>query len=282
VPAGKERVYNPSAPSAEPVKKKGLSKLILIAGITIIVAGLGVLGFMFVKPLFSTPVVPEIIPEEIPAVIPEEEITEEESSPVETLTHVSFFSSPADSAVNVSLGELTLGSFKEAVFPVESEEGETATEPLASGSVQELVVSSPDGALVFADFVGITLPDMNAEAMALAFEEDFTLFAYQDGTNRLLGFVAKVNNEAEPEALAGISKALEESPNLVNFYAVDPGTMSAFKEGSVSGDPVRYASFSTAGYAFNYGWFKDASGADYLVGASSYKTITEAIKRAGF
>jgi len=290
----KEKVYDPSAPATAPVKRRNSSKLILVAGIIIIVAGLGALGFMFLKPLFTTPVetTPLVTPEESSAGLLEGETTTsaETETPIKLPVHVSFLTVPADSVMNASIDELTLVSLKEAIFPLETTEEEEGAEvieeepldPLADGAVQELVISLPEALLAFSDFIGVTLPDMNTEAIALAFEDDFTLFIHQDGTNKLLGLIAKVKSEAEPEALAAVSTALEASPNLANFYATDPGAISAFKDGAVSGDPVRYAPFSTAGYAFNYGWFKDAGGADYLVAASSYKTIVEAIERAGF
>jgi len=141
---------------------------------------------------------------------------------------------------------------------------------------------SSSGPVAFSEFLPTMLPDILPEGIAGAFEEDFTLFVHKDGTNDLPGFIAKVKTGTAPETLSAISTALEASPNAGNFYATAPGAKSAFRDGSVNGDPVRYAPFATAGYAFNYGWFKDASGVDYLVVASSYKGISAVVTRAGF
>lgn len=279
-PLGREKVYNPAAAPVVSAKKKGSSKLILIVGIIVIVAGLGALGFMFLKPLLIAPQneIPEIVP---PEELPEEPTPPEEpEAPTEEIpVHASFFVTPADSLGQISMPDVSLTTLKAAIF---APEGGTEKPGLADNAIKEIVVSVADKLLAFPQFISMVLPEMNAEAITPVFEDDFTLFIHKDGTNELLGFIAKVKADADPETLAAISTAFEASPNLHNFYAVAPGTLSAFKDGSVNGDPVRYAPFSTAGYAFNYGWFKDSSGSDYFVAASSYKGITAATVRAGF
>lgn len=273
-PMSGEEFFNPAAVPAASAKKKGSNKIVLIVGIVVIVAGLAVAGFMFAKPLLTAPEIPESIP---PAITPPEEVIPAEEAPAEipSVTHASFFATPADITGELTVETVTLDSLK-ALFP-------TPEEPaLADGSIRELIVSSSSGPVAFSAFLSTMLPDILPEGIAGTFEEDFTLFVHKDGTNDLPGFIAKVKVGTAPETLSAISTALETSPNAGNFYATSPGARAAFRDGAVNGDPIRYAPFATAGYAFNYGWFKDASGADYLVVASSYKGITEAVSRLGF
>ncbi|MFA4999321.1 MAG: hypothetical protein WC519_01165 [Parcubacteria group bacterium] len=273
-PMSGEAFFNPAAP-ATPAKKKEGSKAILIIGIVIIVAGLGVLGYIFGKPLFTTPIQ---TPESLPPAIPPEETIPEELPPEETpAVHSSYFTAAsADMTEEYSVESVTLESLK-ALFPLPKDA--TASD----NAIRELVISSAGIPITFSEFLSVMLPDLNAPGIAATFEDDFTLFVYEDGTNNLSGFIAKVKTDVAPETLASVSSALEASPNLANFYLTDPGTKSAFRDGTVTGGkPVRYAPFSTAGYAWNYGWFKDASDSSYLVVASSYKGITEAVARAGF
>ncbi len=273
-PIGGEEFFNPAAAPAAPPKKKGSNKMILIVAVIAVVVALGIVGFIFVRPLLMAPAP---VLESIPPAIPPEETPPVVEEPVEEtpVAHASFFTTPADEFEELTVETVAMDSLK-TLFP--APQGST----LADGSVREIVVFSAGAPIGFSSFLSTMLPDMLPDGIAGTFEEDFTLFVHRDGTNDLPGFIAKVKAGTAPETLAAISTALEASPNVGNFYAVSPGAKSAFRDGTVNGDPVRYAPFATGGYAFNYGWFKDASGADYLVVASSYKGITEAVKRAGF
>lgn len=273
-PLGGEEFFSPAAAPAAPAKKKGSNKLLPIILIVVLVIGIGVAGWFFAKPLLMSPA-PQI-PEALPPAIPPAEETPSEEPVVETpaVTHVSFFATPADVTDSLAVETVTMESLK-ALFPAP----ETST--LADGAIRELDITSAGAPLKFSEFLPAMLPDILPAGVS-SFEEDFTLFVHKDGTNDLPGFIAKVKADTDPETLSAISAALEASPNAGNFYAVSPGAKSAFRDGAVNGDPVRYAPFATAGYAFNYGWFKDASDSQYLVVASSYKGIVAAVTKAGF
>lgn len=280
------RSFIPASPSGEPVfnpalgaeaKKSASKKAIVIAIVSIVVIGIGALAFFFIKPLLTAPVV---TPPPLPSAI----ITEEEVAPLspelpsvaESVTaHSSFFTVAADIVEPKLVEEVSLDSLKAAFVAPED------AVP-ADASLREIVLSSPSGLLPFSEFISVLLPDMNAEGMKAIFENDFTLFTYRSKLSDLPGFIAKVKPEAVPEVLASVSSAVESSPNLKNLYLSDPGKISAFKSGTINGDPVKYASFASAGLAFDYGWFKNAEEANYLVVSSSFEGMKEAIKRAGF
>ncbi|MFA5052845.1 MAG: hypothetical protein WC565_02205 [Parcubacteria group bacterium] len=239
----------------------------------IILGALGFLGYKFAWPLIVSPV---STPEPLPTPTPPEPEPEPEPTPVTTHSSL-FIVTPADSTEENILETVT-AEFIKALFPA----GETSGVTIGDGMIRELVINTAEGPLTFPSFITAMLSEINAPGIEAAFEDDFTLFVYKDGVNDLPGFIAKVKPEAAASTLDAVSTALEASPNLKNFYLTDPGTISAFRAGTVGVNPIRYATFTTAGYAFNYGWFKNVAGDTYLIAASSYKGITEAAKRAGF
>jgi len=269
------------AAAAAPVKKAGGNKALLILIISIVVIGVAAVGFFLVRPILFAPaptplesLPPAIIPEE--EVLPPSELPEVSETPeVTPIVHSSFFSTPADNIESYTIETVTLTAVKTLFAAPEGS-------ALGDGTMRELIISDASGPISFSAFMGAFFPDMNMEALASAFEDDFTAFVYRDDSSDLPGFIAKVSSEAAAETLSSMSTAIESSSNLGNIYLVDPGTVSTFRDGAVSGNPVRYAPFATAGYAFNYGWLKDDAGADYLMVSSSYQGMTEAVSRAGF
>ena len=259
-----EEVFNPA--TVAPVKKKNSKKAIFIILGIIILATIGITGFMFIRPLLITPVVtPEIIP---PAPIVEE-------APITTApARTSFFITPANFSATWTIVSTELAEIRNALRSPEEEE-------VQDGAITEIIIKQDSNDIVFHNFLTAMLPNKNPAGITASFEDNFTLFVHRSGTNDLPGFIAKGRPEITPETMSSLSTALEASPNLKNFYAVNPGVMSAFRAGSIAGNPIRYASFA-AGFTFNYGWFKDDTGINYLVVASSHRGMTRAIELAGF
>ncbi|MCK9187134.1 MAG: hypothetical protein PHS16_01790 [Candidatus Colwellbacteria bacterium] len=283
-PIGSEKVFNTADASAVSAKKPGSKKALVISLVVFAILGIGAVGFFLVKPLLFSPVEsPESFP---PAIIPEEEVAPPvgEEPPVtgengetaeEAIVHASFFAESADLVEPLTVESITAESIS-ALFP-SSEEAE-----IEEGDIRELVISDNAGPISFSEFLPALLPDMNAEGLKAAFEDDFTLFVYRDDMSDLPGFIAKVSTDTESEILSSVSSAIESSPNLGNMYSSDPGEISSFKDGSVAENPVRYAPFAGAGYAFNYGWFVDDAGTNYLVASASYEGMAVAVEKAGF
>jgi len=267
IPAGAEgeEIFNPAA--VAPVKKNKSKIIFIIFGVIILLAAIGALGFFFVKPLFLTPSTTPI-PAEIVVTVSDVDIPPVELSPA------SLFLSPANFSKTINIDNIELATFRNTFRSPEGIE-------VQDENITELTITRDGNNILFSEFLTTILPDKNAEAIKATFEEKFTLFITRDGENDLPGFIVKARPETTPEALSAFSTALEASPNLKNFYTINPGTMSAFKGGTVQDNSIRYAPFA-AGYAFNYGWFEDTLGADYLVVASSYKGMVRAVELAGF
>ncbi len=259
-----EEVFNPAA--VVPVKPKSNKKILIIIGAIILLALIVAIGFFFIKPLFMTPPADLTY---VPAT-PDTEVEQLQAEP----TRESFFVSPADTERGWNIGNVDIANLRSAFQPL-------AGEAMQDGAMIELNITHNNNPILFSEFLTTMLPDKNIAGIAATFEDDFTLFVYRDGINDLPGFIAKVRATTTPETLATFSSALEASPNLKNFYATDPGVMSAFRAGAIQGDPIKYAPFA-AGYAFNHGWFKDALGANYLVVSSSHKGMVRAIELARF
>lgn len=275
---GSEPAFNPT--TAPKKGGQGANKIIIIGIVAVGLVGVGILGYMLVKPLLvgpdltpivNTPPVEEVLP---PVELPPATTPETELVPAAAV-HTSLFTLAADKVEERVLPTLTIADIKAAFIPAV---GET----IADTSIREVVTKVGTASVTFPEFISTLIPDMNSEAIKTVFVPDFTLFVYKDKTADLPGFIAKVDPAATPDALAAFSTSLEASTGLGVFYPEDPGTIGAFKAGSVNSKPIKYAAFSKAGYAFDYGWFKAADGVQYLVVSSSYAGMKEAVRRAGF
>lgn len=283
------QMFSPSSLTGEPVfdpktaatkKKGGAEKIIIFVVIGLIMVGALAAAFFLLKDLFipvtQTPEAPvenmpfgEVPP---PPAAPEgENLPSATVPPIETV-HASFFTLAADLIEEQTFKEFTVDALK-AVIP--------AKEALADGSIREIVLKTETGFVDFPSFMAVMIPDIVTESVKENFENDFTFFVYRDKGTDLIGFIAKAKPTISVESFAAMG-GIETSNNLHNFYLTDPGTIGVFKEGTVNSQFIRYASFSKAGYAFDYGWLKDTSGNRYFVVSSSYSGIKEAVKRAGF
>lgn len=283
------QVFSPASLAGEPVfdpknapslkKKGGTEKIIIFAIIGVVILGALGAAFFLLKDLFIPPATPtpEAPAETAPEVTPPATLPGGEGLPSATVppaekTHVSFFTLPADAIEEKTLDAFTVDTFK-TVIP--------SAATLADGSLREIVLKDKTGFVPFSTFISTILTQIVPDTMKVTFEDDFTLFSYKDKGVDLIGFIAKAKPDASPDFLAAMSD-IEKSKDLKNLYVSDPGTVGAFKEGTVGTQSIRYASFSKAGYAFDYGWFKDAAGGQYFIVSSSYSGIKEAVKRAGF
>jgi len=277
--AGSEPAFDPN--SAAPKKGgQGTNKIVIIGIVVVGLIGVGILGYMLVKPLLVgsdlTPIVEAPPAEEVtpPTELPPANVPEAEIIPA-TAVHASLFTLAADKVEERVLPALAIADIKASFVPA-------VGEVVADTSIREVVTKVGVTPVTFSEFISTLIPDMNAEAIKTVFVPDFTLFVYKDKAADLPGFIAKVDPAATPEALAAFSTSLEASTGLGVFYPEDPGKIGAFKAGSVNSKPIKYAAFSKAGYAFDYGWFKAADGTQYLVVSSSYAGMKEAVRRAGF
>jgi hypothetical protein len=272
--------FNPNSATAGKKSNKGVEKIIILIVVIVGLVGAGILGYMLIKPLLVTPEpAPVVTPpaeETLPPVeLPPAAPSEEETTIPTVTTHASFFTLPADKVDDRILPALTLADIKTALAA-------TPEEAPADTSLREVTMKVGTNPVGFSDFIATLLPGMNAEAINTVFESDFTAYVYRDKTTDLPGFIAKVKTDATPDSQAAFSASLEASTTLGNLYPEDPGKLGVFKDGTINGKTVKYASFAKAGYAFDYGWFKAADETNYIVVSSSYAGMKEAVRRAGF
>ncbi len=293
-------VFSPEEVAATKVEKpKGnTGKILLIVGSIVLVFGIGIGAyFLFAgKTAPVTPETPEVIAPPVETELPPAEILPPpaETPPVEgaviqetppaiieqpSRSHSSLFVISSDAVEQKVVPTASLEEIKKAFYAVE--EGVSAP---ADGFMKEIVITkSGAGFINFSEFIGAFLPELNQDSIKALFSEDFTAFVHQDRTNPMMGFIASVKTEAAPEAVTAFSSSFEASKNIGNFYAKDPGNPAAtWNGGFVSGKPVQYLAFPKAGYAFDYGWFKDQNGKTYLVVSASYAGMREAVRRAEF
>ncbi|KKU93810.1 MAG: hypothetical protein UY26_C0004G0023 [Candidatus Jorgensenbacteria bacterium GW2011_GWA1_48_13] len=274
---------------AAPKFKKGLFAGLLVL---IIVVGLGAIGYFYVYPTFfggvseiespppaaqepaspQTPT-PPIVPQ-VPVVGGEtttmtstatttEEIT---PSPSQTLLeHKSLFKTAADVSTNITLGIVSISSIKGQL------EFSTAQVPI----LKEIIFKNSDGEILSASGVmGAFLPDVFSATVSADFENDLTLATYTNDKGTWPVIVLKLRSGSSlTEAKTTVQK-IETSANLPNFFITDPGTASAWKNGTTEGVSNRYRTFSLSGAGLNYGWTGDT-----LVISSSYAGFQEALKR---
>jgi hypothetical protein len=80
-----------------------------------------------------------------------------------------------------------------------------------------------------------------------------TVYAYTDGSGAWPGYLATVKDDATADSIKAWFTDLEKTPAKKNFFIVDPGTIGAFKNGTIAGKyPDRYAGGTTAGASFGY------------------------------
>jgi len=120
--------------------------------------------------------------------------------------------------------------------------------------VSELIMSDDAGVTIpFNIFLSSLLTGFDeSQKTSLIFNDDFTAFVFKDSTGSWPGYVATLKPGFVAEDLRSWFSSLEKSP-LNNFFIVEPGTFSPFKDGVVNDKYAdRYAPSSISGISFSY------------------------------
>ncbi|OGG43090.1 hypothetical protein A3G50_02125 [Candidatus Jorgensenbacteria bacterium RIFCSPLOWO2_12_FULL_42_11] len=255
----------PAEGSANP-HKKGLKTSMLISGIVILTAILGigtyylVVKFIKTKEIAPSPIVSAPLSEE--TIVP---IQEKIPSPV---AYVSLFSAPVLREEKI-ISALTLENIKNALMAVAN--------AVPVNNLKEVILRDKNQSLIgFSKFLPVILPELKSEEIAGFFEENFTATVFSDLNGFWPGYVAKLKSTATvSQAQDFIKQNLESSTNLKNIFPEEPGTAAAFKDGLAGSQTIntRYATFSKPGAAFNYGWAND----NFVI-SSSYAGLLEILK----
>lgn len=227
---------------------------------------------------FEVPTVPaadeEVAPEEEeetpPAeeeeTVPEEETQPEEQGEIPAESHVSIFSSPADSTVTKEMASVSLTELKTAL----------EISPTEVPLFREVVLTDTEGNIIRSEeILAVIAPNTFTEAVRGDINSDPTVFTYTDDGGTWMGLALEAKSSADLDSLKSSVSGIESSISEVkNFFLSDPGTETSWKSGASGGVTSRYLSFSEEGASFNYGW----SG-DILLISGSYSTFGKAVSQ---
>jgi len=255
-----------------PVKKsnKGLFTVIIIV---IAVIALAALGYFVIYPIFfASPVTPAPVattPATEPTPTPTPENTPAPAPTVPAPVHISLFTVPADSSLEMST--VTTGATL----------ANTSLNTTAAPAISEITYKDSSGNLMrFSDILRAAtgLDIATSQILATAFNDlTATGLIYVDSNNaKWLGFAAQLASGADTASVgAAFKQTLESVTNYDGFFVSAPGTAQTWKDGQISGvTGNRYLLFSNSGFAVDYGWVGSK-----LVIMTSYNGFKEAARR---
>ncbi|KKU91587.1 MAG: hypothetical protein UY23_C0001G0193 [Candidatus Jorgensenbacteria bacterium GW2011_GWA1_48_11] len=244
----------------------------------IVVAGLGAAGYFFVYPTFfagpktaettlppTTEIPPPTQPEvQNPTPIP----TPETPAAAPTIqNHVSLFKTAADTTADVTLATTDLTSLAAAL-------------PFATADVpilKEVVLrDAQNNILTLSQVINLFFAQDITNDVLNEFNPDLTTFVYTDNAGTWPGLILAPSQNANLTDLqTKLNQELEAGTHLTGLFLSNPGTAgTTWKTGSTNAVSNRYLTFSTVGFALNYGWV----GQNLLI-SSSYNGFKEAINR---
>ncbi|MBI2592850.1 MAG: hypothetical protein HYW37_01650 [Candidatus Colwellbacteria bacterium] len=275
------RPREPAVPGAGPEKPAPTRMILIVGGAVLFLLVAAAVFYFFVRPILSPSA--EILPAEtappaaetpLPVQVPPESETPPAPAalptpPVPVFTHQSLLNPVPKLTETLTLSKLELAELTSAI-------GKATGDTQPAGSVKELVLAN--AALGSGEALGVLLPDLDKNFSDANLEKDFTAFAYYDANGVWPGYVFQLKSGIEAGAAKSAFVGIEASKNWPNFYLVNPGTPAAFKDGApISGNAVRYLSYTKAGASFNYSFL-----GNYLVLSTSYSGFKEAAKLLGF
>ena len=248
----------PLAPDIAPKKKIGTYILFGVFG----VAALFAVGYFLPLLIASRKGVPTAPPN--PASVP---ATTTPAAPAPVEAHVSFFNTPADASLSVTLGG--------AGQPIE--EWVAALKTANANFTEVTLTSKQGGAYGWMDFLSaLGVPTTNSQFFTDNFQPDFTAFVYKDSAGFWPGYVLKLKPGGSPLLLAPQAQKLETDLGLVySFFVQSPGPVGpSFTDAQISANqPVREISFAQKPAVFIYGWVRG----QYLIIGTSEDAVRTAV-----
>lgn len=193
-------------------------------------------------------------------------------TPPVTATHTSLFiNAPAGTTTHT----VTVAS-NGALNPAEIKGAFVSAASTARSGVTEIVFLGVKGEHVsFGNVLLALAPELATNNPSTLLKSDGTIFIYKDTTGAWPGYVSEFAPGVSSDAMTSLSQKLEKI-KLSNFFIVDPGTLSAFKSGTINGVADRYAPGTTAGASFGYLTTKNR-----LLISTSYSGMKEALRLMG-
>ncbi len=264
---GKGPAYQPKKDIPKIKGQTNPKKHILFIGIGVVVVlvAAAAVAYFFILPIFSqkTPVVPPPpVPTEEKAVTEQAATTTTEQATtteaVQSFVHQTFFKGAPEFVKQVPLSKLSVGDLSSAL---ESAIDSSSTKD----SITEVAFTVDEKPLSAQELLSTVLPP---ESINSIFTEDFTAYAYYDGSNVWPGYVFLLNDgEDKAAAEKTVAEWIEKNTNLENLYINAPGARDkdGFRDGSVGAIATRYLPFAEKGASLNYGWLNN-----YLIIGTSF------------
>lgn len=251
-------IANQMLSEEEPAKKshRGIWTLIII----LIIIALGAVGFFVVYPMMSAPTV-----EPTPLAA-----TPEPAAPEPVLKeHSSAFSSSvsAISSVNLKLPAMS----RESIIQGLTDQGSLVGEGLT-----EIVIENEEGQVAFPQLLTTLLPAfLDGSAATTYVTDDFTAYVYKNKDGIWPGYIIPL----KPEGTTTLNQWLAnlEKTDLGALFVTLPGTLGAFKDGTVMGISDRFAPGTTPGASLSY-----AVTATDLHISTSYEGLKAALTALGY
>lgn len=251
-------IANQMLSEEEPAKKshRGVWTLIII----LIFIALAAVGFFVIYPMMSAPTV-----EPTPlAATPEPAIPE----PIKKL-HTSAFGGAMNAIPAVSLNLATLN--REEII-----QGLTSQGSFVGEGLTEVVIENAEGQVAFPQFLAALLPAfLDGSAAGTYTTDDFTAYLYKDKDGIWPGYIIPL----KPEGTTTLNQWLAnfEKTDLGALFVTLPGTLGAFKDGTVMGISDRFAPGTTPGASLSY-----AVTATDLHIATSFEGLKTALTALGY
>ena len=246
VKPGSSIIEEETATAGEKTKAK---KVLLWIVVAVVAAGVGLIAYFFIYPLFFPSQLPP--PPAVTSPTPTTPSTAETPATPELKQHISLLQSPNET-VNKNLSDIELLSITKAL----QEESQTQR-PVEN--LVEIAFSGSNGQIDASVFLPALLPELPASLLQPIFEKDFTAALYYDTNGVWPIYLLKLNFDTSISETQTVISALESSANLSNLFLAAPGMPSAagFKSGQVNGIATRYLTYSQKGAALNSAWVND-------------------------
>jgi len=237
--------------------RKGLWTVIIL----LIVLALIAVGYFIIYPMMSAPVAVPVVETPQPVLA--------EPVPV-VASHTSAFSGAAIAVPQVTL-KLNPVSRETIVQGLTDQQGF-----IGEGMTEVLLQDVAGGQLPLPTFLTALLPSfLDSQSAGTYATDDFTAYLYKDANGVWPGYVIPL--KAEGAATLGQWLANLEKTDLGAFFVTAPGTLSAFKDGSVKGLTDRFATGTAGGASFSH-----AVTATDLHISTSYEGLKAALGALGY
>lgn len=247
----------------------GKKKLWLMLGSVVGLLALGAVGYLYVYPMLTAPAeAPTTVPPG--GSVPVGGVTPPSQTAELPAGYASVFINPAIATIKTVITDAITGSAVQASFVRNSQNPQVG--------VTEIIFVNQNNTLTpFASLIAAVLPTIDQKTTTDLFEGGATTFVYKDEMGSWPGYIAKLKPTFTQPALNAWLSAFEKL-DLKGMFIVSPGTLSAWKSGTVGKYADRYAPATTPGASASYLLIPEKS---MVVISTSFDGLKEALRLMG-